>query len=167
MRSRSSHDRIPKSHEDSRYRFAIDHPRAARHRDLFFGLDVTSPDGRVVLNFAVKDFAGAKACPVYRVSYQGRPILTDSRLGFELTNGPLMEGFEIVGQTESRVETQWKPVYGERSVIHDRHQQIIVELREKAPPRRRVQVILRAYNGGAAFCYTLPTLEGWNRIEIA
>jgi alpha-glucosidase len=130
-------------------------------------LEVASPDGRVVLNFEVKDFAGAKACPVYRVSYQGRTILTDSRLGFELTSGPLMEGFEIVGQTESRVETQWKPVYGERSVIRDRHQQVIVELRQKAPPQRRMHVILRAYNEGAAFCYSLPVQEAWNRIESA
>ena len=130
-------------------------------------LDVTSPDGRMVITFETKDFAGSSSCPVYRVSYQGRPIIADSRLGLELTNGVLMEGMEIVGQTASRVDSQWKPVYGERSIIRDRHQQVIVELREKAAPRRRLQLTLRAYDEGAAFCYTVPSEEGMDRVQIA
>ena len=40
-------------------------------------LEVQSPDGKLTVTFAVRDFAGRKACPVYAVTYQGRPIVTD------------------------------------------------------------------------------------------
>jgi len=99
-------------------------------------LEVTSPDGQVTMTFEVKDFADAKACPVYQVRYRNLPIITESRLGMELSNGLLMENFKIVSQTESREDTLWKPVYGERNVIRDRYNQLIVELQEKTAPGR-------------------------------
>jgi hypothetical protein len=46
-------------------------------------LELKSPDGNTVLQFAGRDFDGTPGCPVYRVLYQGRTVLADSRLGLE------------------------------------------------------------------------------------
>ena len=76
------------------------------------GIEVASPDGRTALNFEVRDAAGAVACPVYRVSFNGRPIITDSRLDLEFTNGWLMEGLELTRVIPNKRDAEWKPFYG-------------------------------------------------------
>jgi len=134
---------------------------------VLHAIEVVSPDGQVILSFEVKDFEGARSCPVYGVSYKGKAIVAESRLGLELQEAPLKEGLQIIKQSESRQDTQWKPVYGERSTIRDHYNQVIVELKEKEAPHRLLQLTLRAYDQGAAFCYTIPKQEAMDRVTIS
>lgn len=60
------------------------------------GLEVRSPDGRVTVQFAVRDFDGASGCPVFSLSYRDRPIVAPSRLGLELGNSPLRSDLRVV-----------------------------------------------------------------------
>jgi alpha-glucosidase len=118
-------------------------------------VEVKSPDGRIVLSLEVSDFEGAASCPVYKVTYDGQVVIAPSRLGLVLATGPLAEGLTIVRQTESSRDTRWKPVYGERSTVRDHYHQVVVELQERGPARRLLHLTLRAYDEGAAFCYSL------------
>ncbi|MCH8166778.1 MAG: glycoside hydrolase family 97 N-terminal domain-containing protein, partial [Proteobacteria bacterium] len=45
-----------------------------------------SPDGNVAVAVDVKDCDGRTGCLVWSVSYKGREILADSRLGLELAD---------------------------------------------------------------------------------
>ena len=130
-------------------------------------VEVKSPDGQVVLSLEVKDFEGAASCPVYSVTYRGKVVIAPSRLGLALATAPLAEGLQIVRQTESSVDTQWKPVYGERSTIRDHYNQVVVELQERNAPKRLLHLTLRAYDEGAAFCYTLPKQPDMERVTIS
>lgn len=130
-------------------------------------VEVLSPDGQLTLAFEVRDLPGAPACPVYRLGWHGRPVVAESRLGLDLEGGPLRSGLQVIRQTESQQDTTWQPVYGERSVVRDRFNQLVVELSETAAPRRQLQLTLRAYNEGVAFCYTLPKQEGLERVVIS
>ena len=47
-------------------------------------LQVSSPDGNVVIKFDVKDLEGQHGCLVYAVAYKGRPVVADSRLGLAI-----------------------------------------------------------------------------------
>lgn len=124
------------------------------------GAEIKSPDGQVVLTFEVKDLDGAKACPVYAVSYAGRPVILPSRMGFELGSGPMREGFRIVKESSSSADTTWRPVCGERSSIRDHYNQLEVELQEGGTASRRLTLQLRAYDAGTAFCYRfLPSTD--------
>jgi alpha-glucosidase len=107
---------------------------------------------------------------------EGDPKRGESRLGTQetphgvTTSGvlsTLAEGLQIVRQTESSVDTQWKPVCGERSTIRDQYNQVVVELQEQKPPKRLLHLILRAYNEGAAFCYSLPKQPDMERVTIS
>ncbi len=118
--------------------------------------ELKSPNGRLAVQIAVRDFETKKACPVYRVSHDGRTVLTDSALGLELENGPLGEGLRVVESRLDRHDSTWQPVLGERSEIRDRYNQLALDLRETAKPFRRLQITFRVYDEGAAFCYTLP-----------
>ena len=128
--------------------------------------EVKSPDRNIILTYALKDFEGDTSCPVYSVTYKGKTIVTESRLGFHLDGGPLKSGFKIVKQSNRSQDTHWKPVYGERSTIRDQYNQTIVDLKEIEAPHRLLQITFRVYDQGAAFCYTFPTQDGINKINI-
>ena len=129
-------------------------------------VETCSPDGKVAVTFDVKDFDGAKDCPVYHVTYRGKRVVCESRLGLELEGSPLIDGLETVRQTAGQYDTTWKPVYGERSTVRDHYRQSIVELRQIAPPHRRLHVTFRAYDAGVAFCYTIPKQDSIRSVHV-
>ena len=129
---------------------------------------VTSPDGQVAVDFAVKNVGSEQGCLVYSVSYKGKPVILDSRLGLTLKDAPpLAAGFEVTGVTRANRAEEWRPPYGEREVVPDRHSEAVVDLREKGGAGRRLRLTFRAYDEGAAFCYTIPKQPGLEKVTIA
>jgi alpha-glucosidase len=130
--------------------------------------ELKSPDGNVAVTFAVRDDGGEKGRLFYSVSYRGKPILAESRLGLALKDGtPLDSGFNVIRSARASHDETWKPVYGERSSYRDHYNQFVVELQETEAPRRLLNLTFRAYNEGAAFCYTLPKQPAMERVNIA
>jgi alpha-glucosidase len=114
---------------------------------------IASPDGKVVLQFATTADGGLQ----YGVSYQGKPVLLDSRLGFTLSDAPALEtGFRVTTTSTATHDETWKPVAGERSSIRDHYNEIVVDLEDSQPSPRKLRLTFRAYNEGAALCYTFP-----------
>ena len=126
---------------------------------------LNSPDGNLVVTFDLKSLGGAAGCPVYRVDYRGRCVLAESRLGLELDSGSLNSGLALAGQTATTQDTTWKPVCAERDQIRDHFNQLDLDLRTAAGPRR-LRVSFRAYDEGLAFCYTLPEQDGLKDFTI-
>jgi alpha-glucosidase len=129
-------------------------------------LKVASPDGKLEISFALKSnpqpyLPGERA--YYRVAYRGVPILTDSPLGLDFEGAaPLDHDFEIAGTDLHSGDTTWTNAFGALRNVPDHYNQLTVSLQEKQSPGRRVDLIFRAYNEGAAFRYFLPqqaTLE--------
>jgi len=134
----------------------------------FRSVGLKSPDGNVAVTFSVRDDRGEKGCLFYSVSNRGRPILTESRLGLTLEDGTtLTAGFAPVALDRRSHDETWKPVYGERSGIRDHYNQLVVDLADSQTPPRRLRLTFRAYDEGAAFCYTLPKQAAMERISIA
>ena len=131
------------------------------------GLELKSPDGQVSLSFEIREFEGSLACPVYGVNYRGQVVIAPSRMGFELGAIAFKDGLQQVSQTRSSADATWKPVYGERSTVRDHYNQTVLELRQQDPPRRRLLLTLRAYDAGAAFCYTFPIQPGLESLTIS
>ena len=129
---------------------------------------VKSPDGNIVVTFDVKDVGDQRGCPVYGVSYKNKPIVVDSCLGFAIKDAPALEaGFNIISFTSSSNDSIYTPVYGERRTIRDHYNQLVIELKERSLPHRRLRLIFRAYNAGAAFCYTLPEQNALKSFTIS
>jgi len=117
---------------------------------------VRSPDGNIVVTFDVKDIGNQSGCLVYGISYKSRPIVVDSRLGLAIKDAPALEaGFNIITVSSSSNDSIYSPVYGEWKKIRDYYNQLAVELQESNQPNRRLRLTFRAYDEGAAFCYTL------------
>ncbi|MHC4555970.1 MAG: glycoside hydrolase family 97 protein [Planctomycetota bacterium] len=120
-------------------------------------LQVQSPDGNVIIKFDAKDVGGHHGCLVYNVTYKGQPVVVDSCLGLAIKDTvSLQSDFNIIEVFRSSNDITYSPVYGEWKTIRDHYNQLVVELKESRPPYRRLRLTFRAYNEGAAFCYTLP-----------
>ncbi|UCD51797.1 MAG: glycoside hydrolase family 97 N-terminal domain-containing protein [Phycisphaerales bacterium] len=131
------------------------------------GVELSSPNGQVEIVLVVRDFAGAKACPVYSVSYRGRTVVAESKLGLDLEDGHLGHGVEETVLSKGSHDSEWKPVYGERSMVRDRYNELEIQLQETEAPRRILILKFRAYDEGIAFCYTIPKQPGMKRVTVA
>ena len=126
--------------------------------------ELASPDGNVVAVLRVTERGALR----YAVSYRGKPILADSRLGLTLVDAPALdEGFRIAGLSRTSHDAIWKPVYGERSEVRDRYHELVVDLEDRHKPPRRLRLALRAYDEGFAISYTIPKQPGIERVRIA
>ena len=134
-------------------------------------LQVTSPDSNVIVAFELKSnpqpyLPGER--PYYRVSCKGQPILTDSPLGLDFKGGrPLDQNFEIVKTGLATHDDRWENAFGDRRFVRDHYNQLTVSLRELQAPGRRVDLIFRAYDEGAAFRYVLPRQDGLEKFTLS
>ena len=131
---------------------------------LLFGLgldapaqEIQSPTGKLSLAFRLND----KGEPTYRLSFGGRAVVRDSRLGVELKELPAMTGgFAVVkSETAERDET-WQPVWGEVKEIRNRYRELGVTLQQAAAGNRRVRLGFRLCDDGLGFRYEFPEQEG-------
>jgi len=122
---------------------------------------LTSPDGRLVLTFAVSNFDGSMYCPVYGLTRDGQALITTSKLGLTFGSGGLLQNYlSVSNEMTSSNNSTWQPVYGEKSSICDNYNELVVNLQERIPPGRGLQLTFRAYDEGVAFCYTIPSQTG-------
>ena len=108
----------------------------------------------------------------YSVSFQGRPVVTDSRAGLKMDNWvwemaigmrqleqpaswmDLLEVDSVV--THPLVDRTWTPLYGERGTVRDRYNAATLYLSRKDDSDYRLNIEVRAYDEGIAFRYFLP-----------
>ncbi|MES2006439.1 MAG: glycoside hydrolase family 97 N-terminal domain-containing protein [Bacteroidota bacterium] len=109
---------------------------------------LSSPDGKLLFSFSLSN----EGAPLYTIAYQQNPIVSSSNMGL---NG-WENGFVIAGVTFSKKDTSWKPVYGERSIVRDHYEEMILTLLKGNNEHAKMQIQVRAYNEGIAFRYVLP-----------
>jgi len=109
---------------------------------------IISPDGKVAAEFVLQH-AGA---PAYKIDYQGKPLVLESRLGFE---PDFLDGFKVVATGTREHHGQWTDAFGERSTIPENYRELNVDLQNA--DGRLMRVTMRAYDEGAALRYSFPT----------
>jgi alpha-glucosidase len=112
--------------------------------------EIVSPNGNAKAVFELRD-----GNPVLSLSYKGAAVLAPSPLGLGLQDA-FRGGFALGAVSRASASAEWKPVWGERAAIPDRHADLTLTLKENDPRGRALVVELRAYNEGLAFRYRLP-----------
>ena len=116
-----------------------------------------SPDGRIV--FRVDAEGGA---PGYEIAFDGETVIGRSRLGFRFAQAPAMEnGLRIVAVSEAAADEIWEQPWGERRVVRDHHNEILVAFADEAGPAFDLRV--RVFDDGAAFRYEVSGEPGERR----
>ncbi|MBN2092187.1 glycoside hydrolase family 97 N-terminal domain-containing protein, partial [candidate division KSB1 bacterium] len=135
---------------------------------------LNSPDKKIQLIFNIRPSIkisphqnSERDCIYYNVTYNGREVILDSQLGLELGGeAPLLTNFQFLNQSLNSVKNEWNPVYGERDVIPDNYNEMIISLQEKLKPFRILQLNFRAYNEGVAFRYFIPKQANIQKFSI-
>ncbi len=132
---------------------------------------VSSPNGDVVLTFALTD----DGAPSYALIYKGLEVIQPSRLGLELAGSKhaskgadetdLMNGFELAESHELFFSETWNPVWGESASVLNEYNELEVRLLQKATTREIV-LRFRVYNEGMGFRYEFPQQKELNYFVI-
>ncbi len=125
-----------------------------------------SPDGRMELLFKLWDFIDGSIS--YSLARDGKSVVGDSRLGFELEwRDDLAHGFVIKDAQYSTFDETWEPVWGEEAHIRNHYNELLVTLEQpagavtSADGRSKtlptiMQIRFRLYDDGLGFRYEFP-----------
>lgn len=143
---------------------------------------LSSPDGKYEM-----DINGM----AYTVTFEGRTVVGNSRLGVDIDNGLIesalgipndkvahwCDDMALKGLTRTQRDTTWTPLYGENAVVRDRFNALTLHYAKGSPgedkggyDRRRyyaMDIEVRAYNEGVAFRYHFPETSNGLFLHIA
>lgn len=110
---------------------------------------VESPDGKYRFELEVGPDQAH-----YSLVFDGQQIVGPSDIGFQTSDGAILFHDLSISKIERfDNNTQWKPVYGERSVYPDHYQQAIVHFDPAGADKVELKLEIRAYNEGVTFRY--------------
>ena len=123
---------------------------------------ISSPNGRLTLKAYV-----STGRPTYELFYRGQAVVKPSHLGLEIDNFPsLLTDFEVASVDSSSFDETWKPVWGEKSAIRNRYNELVVCFRERKSPSRDMVVRFRIYDEGVGFRYELAPQPQLNNVIV-
>ena len=129
----------------------------------FSDIQVKSPDKSLTIAFRL-NFRGA---PEWQVLRKGSVMLAWSPVGLTFREGIALTSHFTVLDSEIREHDEaYTLVIGKTKTARDHYRELQVHLRESLPPRRQLDLLLRAYDDGAAFRFVLPEQEALRAFEI-
>lgn len=115
--------------------------------------ELRSPDGAIALSVAVNE----RGEPRYAVAYRGEALVAPSRLGLRFARGVHLDaGLAITGTASASHDDRWEQPWGERRLVSDRHEELLVTFAATEPVARRFAVRFRAFDDGIGFRYEVP-----------
>jgi len=129
-----------------------------------WAVEVASPNGelRMIID------ANQDGQPTWSATWRGRAIIQPgARLGLVSSDLPALErGLRLEQAETTDHDSTWTPVAGERSTVVDRYREAVVSFAAADGGTRRLQVIARAYDQGAAVRLVVPAQPGAERFVI-
>lgn len=123
---------------------------------------VSSPDGKVNINFILKD-----GVPYYSVLYDDDVVIQPSSLGFRFKKAePMNKDFVLIETSKKNINETWQPVWGKTNEISNHYNELFVKLKEETELGRQMHLVFRVYNDGIGFRYILPEQPELKDFEI-
>lgn len=122
---------------------------------------VSSPDDRLVFLLGQGRFDSL----VYAVRFGTETIVLESQLGlrFEQQAG-FDRGLSLSGMERSSRDEHWEQPWGERRLVRDQHEELLLHL--TGPLERRIDLRVRVFNDGLGFRYEVPEQAGLDELNI-
>jgi len=109
--------------------------------------------GKVKLIFTLD----ATGTPRYEASYNDKPVILPSRLGFSLNTDSLFyTSFELKNTQKRSFDETWQPVWGETKNIRNHYEEMTVELKSAHSAGCLLTIVFRVFEEGVAFRYIFP-----------
>lgn len=88
-------------------------------------------------------------------------LLEVKTLQLELEENVLTGDWLVCNQERKSVNRSWQPLFGERSRVNDRYNELILSLQSEENGKR-MKLFVRMYDEGMAFRYAFDELDFWN-----
>ena len=126
-------------------------------------LQIMSPDGSVKITFDLTANGGA----VYSVSYNDVDLIVESPLALDINpGGPWGHNLQVKSAQQKSLNGTYDLVVGKSAAAVNRCNEMIIELNETMGAKRRINLVFRAYDDGAAFRYVFPEQKALRDFEI-
>lgn len=127
-------------------------------------IQLNSPNGNIRLGVTHRTDGSL----VYQLFYQGKAIITTSRLGIKLkTPDVSLVNFDLSAVDSSVMDASWKPVWGEVNSIRNNYRQLVLKLSDRSGSGIQLIIIFRVFNDGAGFRYSFPQQPKLNHFIVA
>ncbi|MBP7933167.1 MAG: glycoside hydrolase family 97 protein [Phycisphaerae bacterium] len=142
---------------------------SARARaDAVKPVTVTSPGGHVHVQISLHTAGQGGAVPRYRVTFKERPVIVDSPLQIDLADGTRLGSDSVIeGARTTTIDTEYRQHPGKRSRVVDHGFETVISLHERREPVRKWELVVRAYDEGAALRYRFPRQQGCDSLVVA
>jgi alpha-glucosidase len=123
---------------------------------VFYGVE--SPDKKIYVQV---DLDLVEGIPFYSVSKNGKRIIEQSKLGFEIVGEypDLSSNLQIINTKANSFNETWEQVWGEDRFVENNYNELIVTFQEKDNLQRKFNVVFRVFNDGFGFRYEFPEQE--------
>ncbi len=97
----------------------------------------------------------------YQLNYKGKPILKNSKVGFELSKpNVLLNRFEIIKIDTNSFDQKWAPVWGEQDSIQNNYKEVKYHFKDKGGSSIELALIFRVFEDGIGLRYEFPPQKG-------
>ena len=125
-------------------------------------VQAASPNGDIVVTVADENGRAS-----YSISYKGETVLASSRLGLIFKD---QHGFDrdlvIASMETSAKDETWEQPWGERRLVRDNHNEMLVFFASISGPERRMNVRFRVFDDGVGFRYEIAKQRRLGKISI-
>lgn len=97
---------------------------------------------------------------------KGEKVVEAKTLQFAFGKDLLAGNWQVTNQTRNAVNQTWRPLYGERSLVADRYNELELALRSDEN-QKEMTLLVRLYDEGLAFQYAFDKLDFWNHTLTA
>ena len=123
---------------------------------------VSSPNGRLAVSVAM-DVDGQLN---YRVDLDGAVVIEPSKLGLYFASRiDLIKGLTIDDVLHTSSDVSWEQPWGERRIVHDRHNELLLSLSGSNPPRQ-LGLRFRVFDDGVGFRYEVPEQDVYADVRL-
>ena len=113
-------------------------------------LEVASPDGAIVVTLS----ADGMGRPTYAVTFEGETVVEPSQLGMRFAeHRGFQEGMVLEEKDRAAADESWEQPWGERRIVEDRHNELLVTFMDEEDERRRFDLRVRVFDDGLGFRY--------------
>ncbi|MBN2613114.1 MAG: glycoside hydrolase family 97 protein [Bacteroidales bacterium] len=123
---------------------------------------VKSPDNNIGVKFLLENTK-----PYYEVTFQNKPVIEKSALGFKFKSQPNLDSnLQITNKITGSFDETWEQPWGEKRFVRNNYNEMIITLEEKTGLKRKMSLAFRVFNDGIGFRYEIPEQENIDSVII-
>lgn len=122
-------------------------------------ITLASPDKRIQFHFTLTN-----STPVYSVVFKGETVINNSTLELKFADSSVARNLRLLKPTYKDTTEEYDLLVGKTSHVVSHYKQVTIAMRDGA--KRLINIEVKAFNDGLAFCYVFPEQDTWKSYDL-